>query len=73
MFTPAQNAEKKPFVSDLPLARSETFTPAMLAERKLTLGDLPTSVYDHETQTRKFDGDTVPALAPDTRFDGESS
>jgi hypothetical protein len=50
------------------------FTPAMLAEQKLTLGDLPPSVYDHETQTRKFkDGETVEALAPDTRFDGESS
>jgi hypothetical protein len=50
------------------------FTPAMLAERKLTLGDLPPSVYDHETQTRKFpDGEIIAALAPDTRFDGESS
>lgn len=50
------------------------FTPAMLAEKKLTLGDLPPSVYDHETQTRKFDDDIVPpALAPDTQFDGEKS
>ena len=50
------------------------FTPAMLAQQKLTLGDLPPSVYDHETQTRKFpDGQAVPPLAPDTRFDGESS
>jgi len=51
---------------------AEMFTPAKLAEQKMTLGDLPPSVYDHETQTRKFDGE-VPALAPDTRFDGEQS
>jgi hypothetical protein len=50
------------------------FTPAMLAQQKLTLGDLPPSVYDHETQTRKFLGDeTAPPLVPDTQFDGESS
>ncbi|MHB1954047.1 MAG: hypothetical protein ACYCOU_09900 [Sulfobacillus sp.] len=49
-------------------------TPAMLAEQKLTLGDLPPSVYDHATQTRKFSEDAkIPALAPDTTFDGESS
>jgi hypothetical protein len=51
------------------------FTPAMLAEKKLTLGDLPPSVYDHETQTRKFGDDdkAPPSLAPDTQFDGEKS
>lgn len=50
------------------------FTPATLAELKLTLGDLPSSVYDHETQTRKFpEGHAVPPLAPDTTFDGEST
>ena len=50
------------------------FTPAMLAELKLTLGDMPPSVYDHETQTRKFsDGDTTPFLEPSTQFDGEST
>ena len=50
------------------------FTPATLAELKLTLGDLPPSVYDHETQTRKFaDGQAVPPLAPDTAFDGEKT
>ncbi len=50
------------------------FTPALLAQQKLTLGDLPPSIYDHETQTRKFpDDQSVPPLAPDTRFDGESS
>ena len=50
------------------------FTPAMLAEQKMTLSDLPPSVYDHETQTRKFpEGVSVPAMVPDTKFDGESS
>lgn len=53
---------------------SVLFTPAMLAEQKMTLSDLPPSVYDHETQTRKFpEGQPIPAMAPDTKFDGESS
>jgi hypothetical protein len=50
------------------------FTPEKLAEQKLTLSDLPPSVYDHETQTRKFpDGEKVPLMTPSTNFDGESS
>jgi hypothetical protein len=50
------------------------FTPAMLAEQKMTLSDLPPSVYDHETQTRKFpEGVEPPVMLPDTKFDGESS
>ena len=48
------------------------FTPAMLSEEKTTLDDLTPSVYDHETQTRKFlagGPDVLPAS--DTQFDGE--
>jgi hypothetical protein len=50
------------------------FTPEKLAEQKLTLGDLPPSVYDHETQTRKFpEGEKTPLMTPSTNFDGESA
>jgi len=49
------------------------FTAAELAQKKLTVADLPESVYDHETQTRKFpDGANVPAMTSSTMFDGES-
>jgi hypothetical protein len=50
------------------------FTPAMLSEEKTTLDDFTPSVYDHETQTRKFIGGTPAGLpASDTQFDGERS
>jgi len=50
------------------------FTPEELAAQKLTLGDFPPSVYDHETQTRKFpDGEKTPLMTPSTQFDQESS